>query len=129
MHIVLSNNFQQSFLKIKGWNRWIQFLFYFFLEHCLKTLNKEEYNLTHVNKNTHGLAYVAFSNISSRLWSGDKTIFDAFCQSKKSIKFSFRLIIFYYFKDFSVFSKAVFFFSIYTILIKFELQLGTMQCG
>ena len=26
--------------------------------------------------------------------------FDAFCQSKKSIKFSFRLITFYYFKDF-----------------------------
>ena len=30
--------------------------------------------MTHVIKNTHGLAYVAFSNISSRLWSGDNKI-------------------------------------------------------
>ena len=77
-HIVLSSNFRQSFS-----NSWIQLLFYFFLYHRLKTLNKEEYNLTHLVlvvilqvfiKNTHGLAYVAFSNISSRLWLGDTTI-------------------------------------------------------
>ena len=77
-HIALSSNFQQSFS-----NSWIQLLFYFFLYHRLKTLNKEEYNLTHLvlvvilqvfMKNTHGLAYVAFSNISSRLWLGDNTI-------------------------------------------------------
>ena len=77
-HIVLSSNFRQSFS-----NSWIQLLFYFFIYHRLKTLNKEEYNLTHLVlvvilqvfiKNTHGLAYVAFSNISSRLWLGDTTI-------------------------------------------------------
>ena len=74
---------QFSTVFFKGWNSWIQLLFYFFLDHRLKTLNKEEYNLTHVSlvvilqffiKNTHGLAYVAFSNISSRLWLGDNTI-------------------------------------------------------
>ena len=52
--------------------------------HCLKTVNKELYDLTHVVlkvilqifiKNMYdGLAYVAFSNISSRLWLGDNTI-------------------------------------------------------
>ena len=70
-HTVVSNSFQQSFSKAE-----IQLLFYFFLAHLLKTLSKEEYDLTHVVlvavlqifiKNTHGLAYVAFSNISSRL--------------------------------------------------------------
>ena len=65
---------QFSTVFFKGQNSWIQLLFHFFLEHRLKTLNKEECNLTHVIKNTHGLAYVAFSNISSRLWSGDNTI-------------------------------------------------------
>ena len=58
----------------KSRNSWIQLLFYFFLEHRLKTLNKEEYNLTHVIKNTHGLANVAFSSICSKLWSGDNTV-------------------------------------------------------
>ena len=67
----------------KAWNSWIQFLFYFFHEHHLKTLKKEQSNFTHVGlvvilqifiKNTYGLAYVAFSNISSRLWLGDNTI-------------------------------------------------------
>ena len=70
-HTVVSNSFQQSFSRAE-----IQLLFYFFLAHLLKTLSKEEYDLTHVVlvavlqifiKNTHGLAYVAFSNISSRL--------------------------------------------------------------
>ena len=66
-----------------GWNSWIQLLFYFFLVHCLKTVNKEQYNLTHVVlkvilqifiKIMYGLACVAFSNISSRLWLGNNTI-------------------------------------------------------
>ena len=65
---------QFSTVFFQGRNSWIELLFYFFPEHRLKTLNKEEYNLTHVIKNTHGLAYVAFSYISSRLWSGDNTI-------------------------------------------------------
>ena len=39
---------QFSTVFFKGWNSWIQFLFYFFLEHHLKTLNKEQYSLTHV---------------------------------------------------------------------------------
>ena len=56
-HIVLSNNFQQSFSKAEI----VESNFYFFLKHHLKTLNKEEYNLTHVIKNTHGLAYVAIA--------------------------------------------------------------------
>ena len=95
-HIVLSNNFRQSFSKAEI----VESNFYFFLKHHLKTLNKEEYNLTHVIKNTHGLAYVAFSIFLADCDQG--TIqFDAFCQWKKSIKFSFRLITFYYFKDFN----------------------------
>ena len=62
---------------------WIQLLFYFFFVHRLKTLNKEQHDLTHVVlvvileifiKNTHGLAYVAFCNISSRVWLGKNTI-------------------------------------------------------
>ena len=74
---------QLSIVFSKGWNSWIQLLFYFFLTHCLKALNKEQYDLTHVVlvvilqifiKNTHSLAYIAFSNISSRLWLGDNTI-------------------------------------------------------
>ena len=74
---------QFSTVFFKDWNSWMKFLFYFLLAHRLKTLNKEQYNLTHVVlvvilqmfiKNTHGLAYVAFSSISSRLWSGDNTI-------------------------------------------------------
>ena len=32
--------------------------------------------------------------------------FDVFCQSKKSIKFSFRLITFYYFKDLNNFNHG-----------------------
>ena len=62
-HIVLSNNFQHSFSKAEL----NPTLFYFFLEHRLKALNKEEYNLTNVIKNTYGLTYIAFSNIFSRL--------------------------------------------------------------
>ena len=58
----------------KGWNSWIQLLFYFFLEHHKETLKKEQYNLIHVIKSTHGLACIAFSNICSRLWSGDNTV-------------------------------------------------------
>ena len=74
---------QFSTVFFKGWNSWIQLLFYFFLDHHLKTLSKEEKNLTHVAlvvilqifiKNTDGLAYIAFSNISNRLWLGDNTI-------------------------------------------------------
>ena len=74
---------QFSTVFFKGWNSWIQLLFYFFLAHRLKTLNKEQYNLTHVVlvvilqifiKNTHGLANVAFSNISSRLWLEENTV-------------------------------------------------------
>ena len=40
------------------------------------------------------MAYVAFSNISTRLWLGDNAIWHIcqICQSKKSIKFLFRLI-------------------------------------
>ena len=74
---------QFSTVFFREWNGWIQLLFYFFLVHRLKALNKEQYNLTHVVvvvilqifiKNTHCLAYVAFANISSRLWLGDNTI-------------------------------------------------------
>ena len=74
---------QFSIVFFKGWNSWIQHLFNFFLDHHLKTLNNEEYNFTYVAlvavlqifiKNTHGLAYVAFFNISSRLWLGDNTV-------------------------------------------------------
>ena len=77
---------QFSTVFFKGWNSWIQLLFYFFLAHRLKTLNKEQYNLTHVVvvlvvlilqifiKNTHCLVYIAFANVSSRLWLGDNTI-------------------------------------------------------
>ena len=65
-----------SFQTICDWNSWIQVLFYFFLKHHLKTLNKEKCDLTHVVlviilqifvKNTYGLVFVAFSNIFSRL--------------------------------------------------------------
>ena len=45
-HIVLSNNFQGSFSKAEL----NPTLFYFFLKHRLKALNKEEYNLTNVIK-------------------------------------------------------------------------------
>ena len=65
---------QFSTVFFKGWNSWIQLLFYFFLEHHIKTLKKERYNLIHVIKSTHGLACIAFSNICSRLWSGDNTV-------------------------------------------------------
>ena len=60
----------------QDWNSWFQLLSYFFLAHHLKTLNKEQCDLTHAvlvvilkffMKNTHGLAYVVFSNISNRL--------------------------------------------------------------
>ena len=37
-----------SFQTLCDWNSWIQVLFYFCLEHRLKTLNKEKCNLTHV---------------------------------------------------------------------------------
>ena len=98
----------------KGWNSWIQFLFYFFLEHCLKTLNKEEYNLTHVIKNTHGLAYVAFSNISSRLWSGDNTIWCIL-----SIKEVYQVFVQAYNllllqRLFCIFKSCIYFFSLFT---------------
>ena len=65
---------QFSTVFFKGWNSWIQLLFYFFLEHHKETLKKEQYNLIHVIKSTHGLAWIAFSNICSRLWSGDNTV-------------------------------------------------------
>ena len=135
--------------------------------------------MTHVIKNTHGLAYVAFSNISRRLWSGHNTVwrilsvkeifqvfipahkllllqrlkkfqswtirFDQYRSFKKNDQTAFELHCtsqnFYqrlyvlnhivlssslykfprkalFFSLFS--SKAVFFFSIYTILNKFE---------
>ena len=73
---------QFSTVFFKGWNSWIQLLFDFLLAHRLKTLNKEQYDLTHVVlvvilqifiKNTHGLACVTFSNVSSRLWLRDNT--------------------------------------------------------
>ena len=41
-----SKQFWMVFLK--GCNSWIQLLFCFFLEHRLKTLNKEQYDLNHV---------------------------------------------------------------------------------
>ena len=75
---------QFSTVFFKGCTRWIPLLFYFFLERRLKTLNKEQYDLTHVVlvvilqifvKNTRGLA--------DRDWRAMQ--FDAFCQSKKSI--------------------------------------------
>ena len=74
---------QLSTVFSKGWNSWIQLLFYFFLAHRLKAFNKEQNDLTHVVlvvilqifiKNTHGLANVAFSNISSRLWLEENTV-------------------------------------------------------
>ena len=80
--IALSNNFQQFFSKAEI----VESTFCFFLAHRFKTLNKEQYDLNYVVvvlvvvilqifiKNTHCFAYVAFANISSRLWLGDNTI-------------------------------------------------------
>ena len=99
---------QLSTVFSKGWNSWIQLLFYFFLAHRLKAFNKEQNDLTHVVlvvilqifiKNTHGLAYIAFSNIFSRLWLGDNTIW-RILSIKEIYQVFIQVITFYYFKDF-----------------------------
>ena len=91
---------QFSTVFFKDWNSWMKFLFYFLLAHRLKTLNKEQYNLTHVVlvvisqifiKSTHSFATLHFPIFLADCDSG--TIqFDAFFHSNKSIKFSIKYI-------------------------------------
>ena len=46
--ILLSFQIIFNTVLFKGWDSWIQLLLYFLIAHLLKTLNKEQYDLTHV---------------------------------------------------------------------------------